>query len=64
MIEAIKRMVRKPTPIEMAMRELEEARRSRLDAQSAEEYARSVVRYNEERIARLSVFVKSEGEAT
>lgn len=49
----IKRLFRKPTPIEVAARELAEAELSKLQAQSAKEYAASVEAYNDNRIKRL-----------
>ena len=49
---------KKPTPLEVAQRELIEAEHAKLSAQSAAEYAESMVRYNEQRIARLLIFIK------
>ena len=57
----IKRLFRKPTPQEMAARELADAELSKLEAQSAAEYAKSVVSYNDDRIKRLRKFL-AEGE--
>lgn len=42
-----------PTPHELALRELEEAKREHLQACSAVEYASAMVTYNEQRIQRL-----------
>ena len=53
MINYIKSKFRKPTPLEMVSRELEEALLARLEAQTASEYAQSVVEYNNVRIKRL-----------
>lgn len=54
---------KKPTPIEVAHRELAEAEHAKLAAQSAAEYAESMVRYNQQRIARLMIFIKhAEGQ--
>ena len=53
MISFLRRMVSGPTPEELAARELDNARRALLEAQTAEEYARSQVIYNKQRIARL-----------
>lgn len=50
----IENFLRHPEWRELAQRELAEAQRSLLEAQSAEEYARSVVSYNQERIRRLT----------
>lgn len=49
---------RKPSPQEMAVRELDEAQRGLLDAQSAKEYAASIEAYNAARIARLQRYIK------
>ena len=49
---------RHPSPEEIAIRELEEAKRSLLESQSAKEYAASVEAYNQQRIARLSKYIK------
>lgn len=48
----------KPSPLALAQRELIEAEHAKLAAQSAVEYAESMVRYNEQRIARLLIFIK------
>ena len=53
MIETIKQLLATPTPLEMAARELVEAQRSKLEAESAREYAYHMVRYNDDRINRL-----------
>jgi hypothetical protein len=51
---------KKPTPLQIAQRELTEAEHGKLSAQSAAEYALSMVRYNEQRIARLVIFIKAQ----
>ena len=54
----------KPSPLALAQRELIEAEHAKLAAQSAAEYAESMVRYNQQRIARLLIFIKqAEGQA-
>ena len=53
MIAMIKRVMATPTPLEMAARELVQAQRAKLEAESAREYAFSMVGYNDARIARL-----------
>lgn len=53
MKDTLKRLFRKLTPVEVAARELAEAERSKLQAQSAKEYAASVEAYNDNRIKRL-----------
>lgn len=52
---------KKPTPLEVAQRELVEAEHAKLAAQSAAEYAESMVRYNQQRIVRLLTFIKHAG---
>ena len=53
MIAMMKRLLTIPTPLEMAARELVEAQRAKLEAESAMDYATSMVMYNDERIERL-----------
>lgn len=53
MIEIIKQLLATPTPLEMAARELVEAQRSKLEAESAREYAYHMVQYHDDRINRL-----------
>lgn len=53
MIAMAKRLLATPTPLEMAVRELVQAQRAKLEAESACEYAASMVQYNEDRINRL-----------
>ena len=53
MITMIKRLLATPTPLEMAVRELVQAQRAKLEAESACEYAANMVQYNEDRINRL-----------
>lgn len=55
MITTIKRLLTTPTPLEMAARELVQAQRAKLEAESACEYAASMVSYNDDRIVRLKV---------
>ena len=52
---------RKPSPKELAQRELEEAQRQLLAAQSSADYARRIAEYNGDRIKRLTAFLKKEG---
>lgn len=60
MIADIKRALRRLTPLELATRELAEAELSKLTAQTAQEYAASVVSYNTTRIARLKLFISTQ----
>jgi hypothetical protein len=54
MIAMMKRLLATPTPLEMAARELVQAQRAKLEAESALDYASSMVMYNDERIERLA----------
>lgn len=51
------KLFRKPTPLEVATREMVEAEHARLAAQTAQEYAASAVQYNNQRIARLGKYI-------
>ena len=53
MIAMMKRLLTIPTPLELAARELVQAQRAKLEAESALDYASSMVMYNDERIERL-----------
>jgi len=53
-ITFIKNYLRKPTPLEMIAAELAVAHLCKLEAETAVDYAVSVVRYNDTRIARLT----------
>lgn len=57
MLNYIRRLFTGPSPEELASRELAQARRALLEAQSAEEFARSQVIYNKQRIARLRAYL-------
>jgi hypothetical protein len=58
LINLIKSALRKPTPLEVIALELAEAHLARLQAETAVEYATSVVAYNDTRIARLNARAK------
>jgi hypothetical protein len=47
-----------PSPNEMAAKELEEAKRRFLEAQSAMEYARRISDYHADRIKRLAMYLE------
>lgn len=47
-----------PTPYENAAKELVQAQHAKLAAETAMEYAASIVEYNEKRIARLTAYIK------
>jgi hypothetical protein len=53
-IEWIKSYWRTPTPLEMVAKELSDAHLEKLQAETAVEYAQSVVNYNKARILRLN----------
>ena len=54
MITMVKRLLTIPSPLEMVARELVQAQRSKLEAESACEYAANMVCYNDARIKRLT----------
>lgn len=63
-MNALKKLFRRLTPCEVAARELALAELDRLNAQSAVEYAQSVVAYNDARIKRLrKLLAEAEGGA-
>jgi hypothetical protein len=62
--QQLKRVFRKLTPAEMAATELAEAELNRLDAQTAVEYATSVVGYEDARIKRLRKFLADQEKAS
>ena len=53
MIQLVKKLLSTPTPLELAVRELVQAQRSKLEAESACEYAANMIDYNDARIERL-----------
>jgi hypothetical protein len=55
MIAMYKRLTTTPTPLELAARELVQAQRAKLEAESALDYAANMVQYNDDRIVRLKV---------
>ena len=54
LIELMKEPFKKPTPLEMIAAELSDAHLEKLSAETAVEYAQSIVDYNVNRIARLN----------
>jgi len=54
LITIFRNLFRKPTPLEVIATELAEAHLDRLQAETAVEYAQSVVAYNVARIDRLN----------
>lgn len=67
MINAIKdtynAIFRTPSALELAAKELDQAERSWLEAQSAREYADAMVTYHGDRIDRLRRYIKEVGDA-
>ena len=55
----LKELWRLPSAKEMAVKELEEAKRRFLDAQSAMEYTRRMSDYHADRIKRLTIYIES-----
>lgn len=53
---------RTPTALEIAARELAQAERALLEAETAREYATAMVDYNNERIHRLRRYIKEAGD--
>jgi len=60
MINYIKDRMRQPTPLEMITKELAAAHLAKLEAESAVDYAKSVVAYNDARIKRLDAYLKEQ----
>ena len=58
MIETLKRWLSPPAALVLAARELEDAKRGLLSAQSSREYADGLVRYYEAKIKRLNSYLK------
>lgn len=57
MLTFMRRLLTGPSPDELAARELDAAKRALPQAQSAQEYARSMVIYNQQRIQRLRAYL-------
>lgn len=53
MIEKLKEHYRQPTPLEVVTKELAQAHLAKLEAETAVDYAKSIVDYNNARIKRL-----------
>jgi hypothetical protein len=54
LLDLLKEPFKKPTPLEMIAAELSDAHLSKLEAETAVEYAQSIVSYNVTRIERLN----------
>lgn len=55
----LKERLREPTPLEMVSRELAQAHLEKLEAETAVDYAQSIVDYNNVRIARLNMHLRT-----
>ena len=53
----IKKLFAQATPLELAVAELVDAQREKLQAESGAEYAEALVIYNQSRIERLTAYV-------
>lgn len=62
MFEKILRLWRKPTSLEIAVRDLEQAKRDYLTAMQHAEYYAAQASYNDGLISRLSNYVKESAE--
>lgn len=62
MLHSFTSLFRKPTPLELALRELQEAERDVLQSQSQAEYATSMVGYHSSRIKRLKACLTTNQE--
>ena len=62
MIDTIKRWLSPPAALVLAARELEDAKRGLLSAQSSREYADGMCKYYEAKIRRLTTYLKEQGE--
>ena len=54
--------LRPRTPMELASRELDEAKRQLLEAQTGLDYAKRIVDYHADRIKRLTAYVAAESK--
>jgi predicted outer membrane protein len=60
MKEYIFSLLRVPTADVLAVRELEEAKRELLRSQSAQDYAKRMVEYHQDRVKRLTAYISKE----
>ena len=63
LIEYFKNVYTVPSAEVLALRELEEAKRKLLEAQTGREYADSMCKYHEARIKRLTTYLHNATEA-
>jgi len=57
LLDLFKERFREPTPLEVVTRELAEATLEKLEAETAVDWAQSVVSYNRVRIERLNEYI-------
>jgi hypothetical protein len=62
MIKDLKKLWDKPSAEVLALRELEDSKRSLLEAHTAREYAESMCRYREAQIKRLTAYLHNATE--
>ena len=62
LIDYLKKIYSTPSAEALALRELEEAKRKLLDAQTAREYADSMCKYHDARIKRLTAYLHAATE--
>lgn len=58
MIDELKKLWAAPSAEVLAIKELEDAKRKLLDAQTSREYADSMVKFRESQIKRLTAYIK------
>jgi hypothetical protein len=63
MLDFIRDFVRQLTHMELVNKELEEAKVEKLEAETAVEYAQSIVQYNTKRIDRLNTYIAEKEKA-
>jgi hypothetical protein len=56
------KFLRPRTPLELASRELDEAKRELLEAQTGQDYAKRMVEYHSDRVKRLTAYVANESK--
>lgn len=54
----LKKLFTTPSAESLALRELEDAKRKLLDAQTSREYAESMCKFREQQIKRLTTYIK------
>ena len=62
MLEFLKNYMRTPSFLEVIRKELEAATLEKLEAETAVEFAQSIVQYNTKRIERLNTYLKEKAK--